>query len=90
MIIGKKDTELLGRPEGPVAGYYPDGRPLISCCIHLRCKSMYYTGVEKPGLLHDSGQMTYWCNLTQESMGCDGGDCTPGHCQPGRSCCETA
>lgn len=67
---------------------YPDGRPLTECCRHLRCKSMYYSGVERPGLLHESEVMTYWCNHTQQQLGCDGGVADPRACQPGRGCCE--
>lgn len=68
---------------------YPDGRPLVECCVHLRCKSMYYSGVERPGLLHESNVMTYWCNHTQQQLGCDGEVADPRACQPGRGCCAT-
>jgi len=71
-----------------IGGRYPDGRPLIKCCVHLRCKSIYYGGIERPGLLHLSGAMTYWCNHTQEVIGLDRGDAHPLTCQPGRECCE--
>ncbi len=75
-------------PEVQVGGEYHDGRRLIKCCTHLRCKSLYYSGIERPGLLHESDAMTYWCNETQESVGCDGGDTDPFVCQSGRDCCE--
>ncbi len=73
----------------PIGGFYPDGRPMVKCCIHLRCKSLYYSGVERPGLLHLSNVMTYWCNHTQEALGCDQKEATPLSCQPGRKCYET-
>ena len=83
------DVEIIGEEnQAPVGGTYFDGRPLLKCCTHLRCKSLYYSGIERPGLLHESNVMTYWCNLTQEAIGCDDGDTTPSACQPNRECCE--
>ncbi len=75
-------------PHVKIGGEYPDGRPMVKCCVHLRCKSLYYSGVERPGLLHLSNVMTYWCNHTQEAFGCDKGEANPLLCQKGRSCCE--
>ena len=71
-----------------VAARYPDGRPMVRTCIHARCKSMYYSGVERPGLLHLSDGLTYWCNHTQHEVGLDGKECNPETCQPGRDCFE--
>lgn len=81
-------VEIIGRKEVEASGTYVDGRAMIKCCVELRCKSMYYSGVERPGLLHDSSQMLYWCNRTQEGIGCDDGDVSPQDCQPGRRCCQ--
>ena len=78
----------MNKPEVQVGGEYHDGRRLIKCCVHLRCKSLYYSGVERPGLLHESDVMTYWCNHTQEVLGSDGKEANPFVCQPGRKCCE--
>ncbi len=79
----------MSQPEIHPTLTYPDGRPLLKCCVHVRCKTMYYSGVERPGLVHESGVLTYWCNLTQRTgFGKDGGDVAPSICQPGRSCCE--
>ncbi|MBI3735723.1 hypothetical protein HY256_04325 [Candidatus Sumerlaeota bacterium] len=75
-------------PHIQIGGHYPDGRPMVKCCVNLRCKSLYYSGVERPGLLHLSNVMTYWCVDTQETIGCDGKEASPLHCQPGRKCCE--
>lgn len=72
----------------PVAALYHDGRPMVKCCVHVRCKSLYYSGIERPGLLHLSDAMNYWCNHTQEAVGCDKEDVGPLICQKGRSCCE--
>lgn len=69
---------------------YDDGRPMVKCCVHLRCKSLGYTsGTERPGLLHESDVMHFWCNITQEVIGCDGSlaglkECTAHD----RGCCE--
>ena len=66
----------------------PPAPKFVRACVHLRCKSMYYTDVERPGLLHESEVMMYWCNHSQESIGCDGGDCDPHACQGHRECAE--
>lgn len=76
------------KPGIEIGGTYVDGRPMVKCCQHLRCKSLYYSGVERPGLLHLSDAMTYWCNHTQIVTGCDGRDAHPEACQAGRGCCE--
>lgn len=76
------------KPGIEIGGFYLDGRPLVKCCTHLRCKSLGYSGVERPGLLHLSDVMTYWCNHTQTVTGCDGRDAEPEACQAGRGCCE--
>ena len=67
---------------------YPE-RKLVKCCAALRCKSLFYSEDERPGLLHESDVMTYWCDYTQVSVGCDEGDVNLHLCQPGRSCHES-
>lgn len=59
-----------------------------ACCVLLRCKSLYYRADERPGLLHTSDVMTYWCDRTAADLGPD--DEVAGHtqCQPGRGCFE--
>lgn len=71
-----------------VVGMYDEDRELFKCCLHLRCKSMYYSGLERPGVLHDSEVMTYWCDKTQETIGPENGDVQVRACQPDRKCCE--
>jgi hypothetical protein len=71
-----------------IVGTYPNGAPMVKTCVHLRCKSMYYSGLERPGVVHLSEAMTYWCNHTQEAAGCDRGDAHPLTCQKGRACCD--
>ena len=56
------------------------------CCRQLRCKSLYYRADERPGLLHPSGVMDYWCGLTNVDLGPDGHAAGHSRCQPGRSC----
>lgn len=75
-------------PGVEIGGTYPDGRPMVTCCQSLRCKSIYYSGVERPGLLHISDVMSYWCNHTQQNVGPDGFEALPEACQRGRGCCE--
>jgi hypothetical protein len=58
----------------------------IPCCGLLRCKSMYYRNDERPGKLHESGVMDYWCLRTQDPQGPDNCDARPALCQAGRSC----
>ncbi len=58
----------------------------IKCCGLLRCKSMYYRPDERPGKLHESDQMTYWCMHTQDPQGPDQIIARPRMCQPGRAC----
>ena len=60
----------------------------IPCCSHLRCKSMYYAPDERPGKLHESEVMTYWCIHTQTPLGPDKEEAFPSACQPGRGCYE--
>ncbi|MEQ8819558.1 MAG: hypothetical protein RLY93_04890 [Sumerlaeia bacterium] len=75
-------------PEDPE--YHP-GSPAetpTSCCVHLRCKSMYYRADERPGLLHKEEQMGYWCDKTVDDLGPDEGLATHRGCQPGRGCYE--
>ena len=49
----------------------------IACCPYLRCKSMYYRTDERPGKLHESDVMNYWCLKTQDPEGPDGLNCRP-------------
>lgn len=58
----------------------------MPCCIHLRCKSMYYRSDERPGRLHDSDVMPHYCLRTHNPVGPDDRDARPTMCQPGRSC----
>lgn len=60
------------------------------CCVHLRCKSMYYRGDERPGMLHHENAMTYWCAKTNEDVGPDGEAVLHLQCQAGRACHEKA
>ena len=60
--------------------------PPRSCCVRLRCKSMYYRADERPGKLHTSDTQWYWCTLTQDPDGPDNLEATPHACQPGRGC----
>lgn len=56
------------------------------CCLELRCKSMFYRGDERPGRLHPSDAMDYWCRLTNTKEGPDGSSARHPACQPGRGC----
>ena len=56
------------------------------CCVHLRCKSMYYRADERPGLLHDEEAMGYWCGETNGDYGPDEKTASHKRCQPGRGC----
>ena len=58
------------------------------CCVHLRCKSMYYRGDERPGLLSWSNSMGHWCMKTGDAVGPDRDVALHPTCQPGRSCHE--
>jgi hypothetical protein len=60
----------------------------LACCSHLRCKSMYYNPDERPGKLHESDVMTYWCMHTQSPVGPDKQDAWPSLCQSHRACYE--
>lgn len=57
-----------------------------TCCVHLRCKSMYYRPDERPGLLHLSDTQVYWCGRTLDRTGPDERVATPPDCQSSRSC----
>jgi hypothetical protein len=56
------------------------------CCENLRCKTMFYRSDERPGLLHPSGTMDYWCSLTSEQIGPDKLVARHATCQEGREC----
>lgn len=60
----------------------------MHCCSNLRCKSMYYDPDERPGKLHESGVMTYWCIHTQSPLGVDNLEAAPSICQKYRACYE--
>lgn len=62
-----------------------DPEPRI-CCVHLRCKSMFYRVDERPGLLHWSNSMGYWCAVTNDTVGPDGDGARHPVCQQGRGC----
>lgn len=57
-----------------------------SCCVNLRCKSMFYRSDERPGLLHDEEAMGYWCSDTNTDLGPDDNATSHSGCQPGRAC----
>lgn len=59
------------------------------CCLHLRCKSMYYRADERPGFLHVNRAMGYWCQHTNEKLGPDETLAEPAECQSGRTCYES-
>lgn len=56
------------------------------CCVHLRCKSMYYRDDERPGLLHVDEAMGFWCGVTNDDLGPDKHAATHKACQSGRPC----
>lgn len=58
------------------------------CCVHLRCKSMYYQADERPGKLHVEDEMGYWCGHTNADLGPDGKVTLHHTCQQGRGCYE--
>ncbi|HOE94984.1 MAG TPA: hypothetical protein PLS90_02965 [Candidatus Sumerlaeota bacterium] len=58
----------------------------MPCCESLRGKSMYYRPDERPGRLHESDVMNYYCLHTQGPVGPDGVEARPRLCQPGRAC----
>ncbi len=60
--------------------------PPTPCCVHLRSKTMFCRADERPGLLHASDAITYWCHLTNEDLGPDERAASHAACQPGRSC----
>ncbi|MCA9284725.1 MAG: hypothetical protein KDA22_05905 [Phycisphaerales bacterium] len=57
-------------------------------CLHLRHKLMYVDVAHMtPGLVDDSsGTRLYWCQLTQDCRGPDGGAVTPSDCSAARPC----
>ena len=65
-----------------------DGRlvPPTPCCVRLRSKTMFCRSDERPGLLHASDSVTYWCQLTNEDTGPDAKVTSHALCQPGRTC----
>lgn len=73
--------------------YLPAEPRIISCCVHLRTKGMYYVPAELaagPGFIEVTTTATYWCNRTSQAAGPDATASTPASCQPGRSCYERA
>lgn len=74
-----------GPDSDPRNGSGSDPRP---CCVHLRCKSMYYRPDERPGLLHSSDRQVYWCGQTLEPLGPDDQSVAPSLCGAARGCFE--
>ncbi|NUP88769.1 MAG: hypothetical protein HUU25_02980 [Candidatus Sumerlaeia bacterium] len=60
------------------------------CCVHLRCKAIYYRGDERPGLLRWTNSVGYWCLKTSDGVGPDGHVARHPNCQQGRGCFEAA
>ena len=60
--------------------------PATSCCVHLRCKSMFYRPDERPGMLHNEEAMGYWCHHTNHDQGPDHGPTHHEDCQAHRPC----
>ncbi len=56
------------------------------CCLELRCKSMTYRVDERPGMVHPSDLMTYWCALTGTDDGPDRELVDHRRCQSPRGC----
>lgn len=65
-----------------------DNEAPSTCCRQLRCKSMYYSPDERPGMLRNDESMGYWCNKTHEDFGPDGRLARHCTCQAGRTCHE--
>jgi len=65
-------------------------RPLhmVPTCMHLRHKLMYVDARHMTrGLVDDSSTTRhYWCELSQDARGADGGGVEPRGCASGRSC----
>lgn len=59
-------------------------------CARLRTKGMLMPENPKADRLQPGGSptATYWCAVTQKSVGPDGGHVLPARCVPGRSCHE--
>jgi len=68
----------------------PNSDEVAPCCVQLRCKSMYYRADERPGLLHWSNSMGYWCNASGDRLGPDGHVAMHPRCQSGRECFSPA
>ena len=47
---------------------------------------MYYRADERPGCLHSSDTMIYWCDRTQDDIGPDEASAAHETCQPQRTC----
>lgn len=58
------------------------------CCRNLCAKSLYYRADERPGMIHPSDTMDYWCGVSGSDLGPDGGVAAHGSCQSGRPCFE--
>lgn len=57
-----------------------------ACCNQLRCKSLFYRADERPGWLHASDTMTYWCARTLTNEGPDGQPVEHAPCSTSRPC----
>ncbi len=60
--------------------------PPVACCHELRCKSLFYRSDERPGWLHASDTMTYWCAVTLTDEGPDGEPVEHARCSGDRPC----
>lgn len=58
----------------------------VVCCPDLCSKAMYFSADERPGLLRENPEHTYWCAHTHDPAGPDGLDAMPTKCQSGRTC----
>jgi hypothetical protein len=58
------------------------------CCAHLRSKSFFYSGEERPGLIVKSNTTSHWCLKTSDAHGPDKRAARHHDCQPGRGCFE--
>ena len=56
------------------------------CCVELRCKTLTYRADERPGLIHHSDAMTYWCAQTGTDDGPDDAVVDHASCQAPRTC----
>jgi hypothetical protein len=78
--------DVLNSPASAARSINESATKPVDCCTRLRCKSMYYRDDERPGRLHVSDAMTYWCSQTMDPQGPDGEHTSPLRCQPNRSC----